>query len=161
MTGKVARGGLVVLGLVGLQLGVWASVAPRSFYDDFPGGGRSWVAADGPYNEHLVRDFGALQLALTAVVVVALLTWTTVTVRTAALAWLVWSVPHTAYHLRHLDLYDTADQVLNVVTLGGAVAVAALVLVLGTGRRPVDAAPPGAETPPGDTADTADTPDRP
>ena len=34
------------------------------FYDDFPGLGRSWVAADGPYNEHLVRDVGALNLAL-------------------------------------------------------------------------------------------------
>jgi len=130
----VIRGGLIslglaVLGLVGLQVGVWATLAPRSFYDDFPGGGRAWVAADGPYNEHLVRDFGSLNLALTAVVAVALVSRASVAVRAAALAWLVYSVPHFAYHARHLDVYDTTDQLLNLVTLGGAVVVSAAVLV--------------------------------
>jgi hypothetical protein len=133
MAGKVVRVGLVLLGLVGLQVGGWASVAPRSFYDDFPGAGRSWVAADGPYNEHLVRDFGALNLALTAVVAVALVTWTPAVVRAAGLAWLVYSLPHFVYHVRHLDIYDTSDQVLNMVALGGAVLIAAVVLVVGTG----------------------------
>lgn len=135
MAGKVVRVGLVLLGLIGLQVGAWASVAPRSFYDDFPGAGRSWVAADGPYNEHLVRDFGALNLALTAVVVVALVAWTPVAVRTAGLAWLVYSLPHLVYHVRHLHIYDTSDQVLNMVGLGGAVVVAAAVLIVGTGER--------------------------
>ena len=44
---------------------------PRSFYDDFPGAGRTWVAVDGPYNEHLVRDVGGLNLALAFVAVLA------------------------------------------------------------------------------------------
>lgn len=133
MRGKVVRVGLVLLELVGLQVGGWASVAPRSFYDDFPGGGRTWVAADGPYNEHLVRDFGALNLALAAVVAVALVTWVPAVVRTAGLAWLVYSVPHLVYHVRHLHVYDTSDQVLNMVALGGAVVTAAVVLAIGTG----------------------------
>jgi hypothetical protein len=110
MTDKVTSGGLVVLGLVGLQVGLWATLAPRSLYDDFPGGGRAWVAADGPYNEHLVRDFGALNLALTAVVTVALVTGTPAVIRAAALAWLVYSVPHLVYHARHLEVYDTSDE---------------------------------------------------
>ena len=47
-----------MLVVVGGSTGLWATLSPRSFYDEFPGGGRAWVAADGPYNEHLVRDFG-------------------------------------------------------------------------------------------------------
>lgn len=138
MTDTASRGGLAVLGLVGLQVGVWATLSPRSFYDDFPGGGRAWVAADGPYNEHLVRDFGSLNLALTAVVVVALVTRAPAAVRAAALAWLVYSVPHLVYHLRHLDVYDTSDKLLNVTALVGAVLVSAAVLVAGLRRRGVE-----------------------
>jgi hypothetical protein len=134
MIEKGMRGGLAILGLVGLQIGVWATFAPRSFYDDFPGGGRTWVAADGPYNEHLVRDFGALNLALTAVVAVALVTRAPAAVRAAALAWLVYSVPHFTYHVRHLGVYDTSDKVLSLTALGGAVLVSAAVLVAGLVR---------------------------
>jgi len=137
MTDRATRGALAVLGLVGLQVGVWATLAPRSFYDDFPGGGRTWVAADGPYNEHLVRDFGSLNLALTAVVLVALVTRAPAAIRAAALAWLVYSVPHFVYHARHLDVYDGSDKVLNMTALAGAVVLSAAVLVadLRTRRR--------------------------
>jgi hypothetical protein len=132
---KLIRGGLGLLGLIGLQLGVWATFAPRSFYDDFPGGGRHWVAVDGPYNEHFVRDFGSLNLALTAVVAVALVTRARPAVIAAALGWLVFSVPHFVYHARHLDMYDTSDKVLNMVGLGGAVVLSAAVLVAAMRQR--------------------------
>lgn len=135
MTDKTTRGGLALLGLVGLQVGVWATLAPRSFYDDFPGGGRTWVSADGPYNEHLVRDFGALNLALTAVVAVALVTRAPAAVRAAALAWLVYSLPHFVYHARHLEVYDTSDKILNLVALGAAVLLSAAVLIASLGWR--------------------------
>jgi hypothetical protein len=136
------RVGLVLLGLVGLQVGVWASLAPRSFYDDFPGGGRTWVSMDGPYNEHLVRDFGALNLALTAVVVVALLTGARVATLCAALAWLVYSVPHFVYHARHLHVYDTSDKILNLVALGGAVVVSGAILLIAGRGQPTGDRPP-------------------
>ena len=71
MRERAVRVLLIVLGAVALELGVWATFAPRSFYDDFPGLGRAWVAADGPYNEHLVRDFGGLNLALAVLTLVA------------------------------------------------------------------------------------------
>ena len=73
MADKLTRVWLTLLGLVGLFVGTWATFFPRSFYDDFPAGsGHAWVAADGPYNEHLVRDVGALNLALAAVAIAAL-----------------------------------------------------------------------------------------
>ena len=59
---RVAR---IALGLIAVFMapaGVQAPFAPRSFFDDFPLG-RSWIAHHGDaYNEHLVRDVGALSL---------------------------------------------------------------------------------------------------
>ena len=65
----VFRAVLGVLGAVQLIDGLYALLAPRSFYEDFPFG-RGWVEALPAYNEHLVRDVGALFLA-TAVVLLA------------------------------------------------------------------------------------------
>ena len=136
MTERVIRPMLVALAVVGVVTGLWAAFAPRGFYDDFPGGGRSWVSADGPYNEHLVRDFGALNLALAAVTIVALVTLARPAVVAAALAWLVFGVPHLVYHARHLDVYDTGDKVgtMAALALGVALPLVVLVAVL-PGRR--------------------------
>ena len=131
---RLVRPILLVLGLSALQLGLWASVAPTSFYEDFPGGGRQWVAADGPYNEHLIRDFGGLNLALAALLLAAFLRPERYLVRTAAFASLLFAVPHFTHHVRHLDVYETSDQVANVVLLGVAIVLPAI-LVLGTATR--------------------------
>ena len=58
------RIGLLVLAVPSLGNGLWALFLPRVFYDDFPLPGRDWVSTLGPYNEHLVRDYGATNLAL-------------------------------------------------------------------------------------------------
>lgn len=131
MRDRVLRVLLVLLALGNVQVGVWATFAPRSFYDDFPGGDRSWVALDGPYNEHLVRDFGATNLAIGVLTIAALVWLTRALVVTAGLAWIVYGVPHLVYHLRHLDVYETGDQVANVVLLSLAPAAGAGVVYLG------------------------------
>ena len=111
--------------------GAWALAAPRSFYDTFPGGGRTWVSVDGPFNEHLVRDFGALNLALVLVLAVAAWRGGRSLVRVAAGAALVWSVPHFLYHLGHLDpLPAASDRVANLVSLGLGVVAPAVALWL-------------------------------
>jgi len=38
---------------------VWILLAPQGFYDTFPSGPAEWVSPLPPYNEHLLRDFGA------------------------------------------------------------------------------------------------------
>lgn len=121
---------LVIWAAVSLQLAAWALLAPRSFYDDYPGFGRHWVSVDGPYNEHFVRDFGALNLALAVVTIAAIITLSKPMVIAVAVAWLAWGVPHFVYHLRHLDLYSTTDKVLNVVALAALPVVAVVVLAL-------------------------------
>lgn len=96
------------------QIGLWALLAPRSFYDDFPGLGRSWVAVDGPFNEHLVRDVGALNLALATLYVAAWIGLSRSLVRASGLAALAWGVPHALYHLFNTDGLDAADLAISL-----------------------------------------------
>ena len=126
----IQRAVLIYLTLSGLLVGVWATLFPRSFYDDFPGMGRVWIAVDGPYNEHLVRDVGQLSLALAVVSLAAAVTMQRTMVRVASVALVVNALPHLVYHLRHLDAYETADKVGNVASLSLLVVLPIAVLVL-------------------------------
>jgi len=136
---------LAVMATSTLVVGMWASLAPRSFYDDFPGAGRHWVALDGPFNEHLVRDVGTLGLALAAVTVAALVRPERYLVTVTAGATLLYSVPHFGYHAFHLDLFQTADQVGQMVSL--AVTVLAPAALLFRALRPEPAAAAQAASP--------------
>ena len=128
---RLARIVLAVLAVSGAIVGLWATFAPRSFYDDFPGGGRSWVAPDGPFNEHLVRDVGSLNLALTVLTVAAAILLVRSLVVVAALGWLAYGIPHVVYHVRHRDVYDTGDQVASLVSLALVPVLAVVALVVG------------------------------
>ena len=121
---------LGILALTSAQLGVWATFWPHQFYRTYPGGGRTWVAVNGPYNEHLVRDFGGLNLMLTVLLVVAIVNMSTVMVRTASVGYLMFGIPHLVYHLRHLDVFTATDKVVNATLLSLAVLAALGVLLL-------------------------------
>ena len=138
---RLVRPAAVLLALTALGLGLWAILDPTGFYESFPFG-RGWVAADGPYNEHLIRDFGSLHLAL-AVLYGAVAIWPERRwVRVAALAALVDGVPHLLYHALNLDPYGTADAVGTVVSLALNLTLPA-VMILGTASDadPAPAAP--------------------
>jgi len=128
------RLGLVGLGLIQVTDGLYALISPRGFYDDFPLG-RGWVEAIPGYNPHLVTDVGALFLATGALMLMAALWLERRLVLAALVTWLLFAVPHTAYHLGNLDVYDTADQVGNAVTLSLTVLVPVVLLGLLV-RRP-------------------------
>ena len=115
-------------------VGVWAAFAPRSFYDDFPGLGQVWVAVDGPYNEHLVRDVGSLNLALAVVTLCALVTLARSTIVASTLAWLAYGVPHFVYHARHLGPFDATQAIAVLGSVGSTSAVALVVLWLERAR---------------------------
>jgi hypothetical protein len=135
---------LVVLALMAAYVGLWALFGPGSFYANFPGGSRHWVAVDRPFNEHLVRDVGALYCGLCVLTVAAVVGFERAAVRTAGLVWLVFGVPHLAYHLAHLGVYGGLDRVLNVVALGGTLLLAALLVLPGRdagSARAVSSAP--------------------
>ena len=117
MRERVLRVGLIVLGLPAVLIGVWAAFFPQSFYDDFPGFGRAWIAPDGPFNEHLIRDVGELNLALAIVTFAAVVALTPAFVRAVLVAWIVEGVLHVVYHSRHLHAFATSDQVMIVGSL--------------------------------------------
>jgi hypothetical protein len=135
MRERVVRVLLVLMALSSGFIGLWAQLRPLSFYDDFPGAGRHWVSADGPYNEHLVRDVGGLHLALTVMAIVAAIGLGRVIVRTTAVATLAFAIPHLAYHLGHTDLYGTTDAVASLFFLGVGVVIPVVVLVLVSSMR--------------------------
>lgn len=125
--GPARRTGLVVLALSGVVVGTWALLAPRSFYDSFPGFGRHWVSPSGPFNEHLVTDVGAAYLALTAAALLALAWADLRTCRLAGAVWAVFSTPHLYFHVRHLDGLSTFDAVAQLGSLAGTLVIAVLV----------------------------------
>lgn len=122
------RFGLGYLTLANVQVGAWALFAPRSFYDGFPGLGRGWISVDGPYNEHLIRDFGALSLALAFVLLMSAISLNATTIRAACGAALVWGIPHLLYHLFNTDGLTTGDLVALLGGLAFSVALPLLIL---------------------------------
>jgi hypothetical protein len=126
------RVGLLILASASLMVGLWALPFPRSFYDDFPLPGRAWVSALGPYNEHLVRDVGALNLALGVLVVLAAVLLERRLVPVSLVAYLAYAVPHFVFHLTKGHAFSPGDNLANMITLGLAVL---LPLVLLAGSR--------------------------
>jgi hypothetical protein len=108
-------------------VGVWALLAPASFYADFVLG-RGWIALDGPYNEHLVRDVGALNLALAVVTAAAAHRRDPWLIRLAAVATLVYAVPHLAYHTTAMGPFGVGDAVAQLVALTFQIAAPILLM---------------------------------
>ena len=110
-------------------LGVWASLAPRSFYDRYPLGS-GWVAALPSYNEHLVRDVGGLSLGFAVLFGATVLDPNPVLVKPVLYAWLLPATTHLAFHLDHLHGFTPADAVTQSLGLTLAVLAPAAVLVV-------------------------------
>ncbi len=127
---RAIRAGLVVLALPAAYIAVWTLAAPRSFNDDFPGAGREWVAPLGPYNEHLIRDVGAFELALVAIAALAFVTLDRRAVQAALIGFLVSATPHLIYHATATEPLSTGDNVVSLAaqTLGVVVALVLLPL---------------------------------
>ncbi len=121
------RPGLAILAIPPAWVGIWATAAPRSFYDDFPGTS-SWVSPLGPYDEHLVRDVGAFDLGLLVVVLFALVTLDRRVVQAALVAAIVSGLPHLIYHLTATAPLSTADNILSLIGLALPILIAVILL---------------------------------
>lgn len=113
---------LIQLGAIQALIGIYALLAPRSFFDDFPFGA-GWVEALPAYNEHLTRDVGALFVALGFLLIAASFRLERRLVVIALMTYLLFSVPHTLWHLFNLGPYSTADAIANAVTLVATVGL--------------------------------------
>lgn len=128
----------IALALPLLVTGLWARIAPRSWFDDFPGPGPALVAAEPPYNEHLVTDAAAGFLAVGVVLLAACLLGGRGEIRLAGIAYLVFGVPHAAYHaLNPAAALSRGGDALSIGLLAAQVAGGALLVLLTTHRKAV------------------------
>jgi len=114
---------------LGLFVGRWAYFAARGFYDSFPGVLGSWVSVDGPFNEHLIRDVGAMYLALAAAGIGGLIWRDAVVNRVLGLAWTLFGALHFAYHALHLGHMSMESAVGEMVALGVSLLLGILLLI--------------------------------
>jgi hypothetical protein len=132
----VLRVGLAYLALLQLSVGVWGVIDPKGWFENFPGFGSNWVAADPPYNHHLTVDAASGFLAVGVVLVIAIF-WNERRVRQVALiAYLAQGLPHVMFHVLHpADALGTGDRITSTggLALGSLFAVLLLVAV---SRRP-------------------------
>ena len=123
-------------------LALWILLAPRSFYDNFPGAGAHWVSALPPYNEHLERDFGATSLGIAVLTGLAAHWMDRRVIQAAALTWLAAGLPHVIYHLTTTGSYSTGDNIASLFGLALDVALPLAILYLvseGPQRAPATA----------------------
>jgi len=141
-SGRVAtwvRIGLVALGVPNVATGLWAVLAPASWYDTFPGFDPRLVAAEPPFNAHLATDAGAGLFASGAVLLVGAWLGDRRSVALATVAFACFAVPHAAYHvLNPAPGLDAGEDLRNALTLVFVVVAAAVLLVaaLRTPRMP-------------------------
>ncbi|WEK61338.1 MAG: hypothetical protein P0Y60_00850 [Candidatus Microbacterium colombiense] len=119
---------------LGLFVGGWAYFAAASFYASFPGVLGSWVSVDGPFNEHLIRDVGAMYLALAAASIGGLIWRSTAVFRILGIAWTVFGLLHFLYHATHLHHMPVSDAVGEMIALGVSLALGVVLLI--PGRMP-------------------------
>lgn len=124
---QTARISLCLLCAAALSIGLVATVAPRSFYDDFPFFA-GWVELLPPYNEHLVTDVGGLYLGFAVMLAFAAWTLEATLVRAVACGWLLSAALHLGFHAHHLDGFSAADAIGELTSLGFLVVLPAVVL---------------------------------
>lgn len=126
---------IVTLAVPQLVIGLWAYLAPESWFDSFPEFDPRLVAAIPPYNEHLASDAGAGFLATGVALLVAVIWANRSGVRVALVAFAAFTAPHVLYHAAHpADLLSGAEDVVNVLALSSTLVLAA-VFAYGTGDR--------------------------
>jgi hypothetical protein len=125
MNHPLLRAGMWFLTFVEVAVGLVATLAPRFFYDNVP-----WVDLAPPFAEHLMRDYGAMNLALGLVTAVAAITMSTVMVRTALVAYLLFAVPHLLFHLTHQQHHTTSQAVGETTAFTIAVLLPLALLAL-------------------------------
>lgn len=135
--GGIMRLGMALLIVPQAIAGMWAFVAPRSFYDDFPGFGRAWVSPIGNYNEHFIADTGNLFLVTCLLLALAAYYLERRLVRIALICWLGFSIPHFISHAQLTSSFSGSDNAGNLGSLGMAVLLPLLLLILTWRDTPV------------------------
>jgi hypothetical protein len=119
----LARGALVLVAAGQAEIGAWGLIAPRSFFDGFPGFGHHWVSSLGAFDEHLVRDYAATELGFAVLLACAAIWFERRLVLVAGAAFLGATLPHFLYHLTTTDYLATGDNVASLALFALEIAV--------------------------------------
>jgi hypothetical protein len=138
------RAGLLGLALPVIVIGAWALVAPHNWYDNFPTGSADWISGLGAYQEHLVRDFGSLYLALGLLLLFAGVVLDRLLVQPVLGASLVFQVPHLIFHAANTEPFSAANNAINLALLAAGLLLTLMLLGMSTRRAPRTAADPQA-----------------
>ncbi|SFP75739.1 hypothetical protein SAMN05421810_103320 [Amycolatopsis arida] len=125
------RPGLAFLAVAYGLAGLTQLLLPKAFFDYFP-----WVDLLPPYNEHLLRDVGALTVGNALVLAVAAVAMERRLVYTALAANLAFAVPHFVFHTTHLEGFTPAEVISQTGFLVLLVVIPAALLVLAWRRPP-------------------------
>jgi len=137
--GLTLRAGLLLLTVIEAGQGLWLYLAPRSFYDDIP-----TVAADPPFNAHLLSDIGGLSLAMAVVLGASAVLMDRNLIRAALAGYTVYAVSHLLFHATHTGGLPATDAAALLAGLSVLPAFALGLLALAS--RP--GSPPGRVSPP-------------
>ena len=132
LPGWVRVGSIAAIAVPQLVTGAWGVVAPRHWFDHFPGIGANLVAAEPPFNAHLASDAGAGFLAAGVAVAIAATLGRRLLLLFALGMYGVGAVPHLLYHAINPapGLSDRQD-IVSVLMLAIGLAAAG-VLAWGT-----------------------------
>lgn len=130
------RLGLALLGAGQGATALFALLAPRSFYTDFPVPGAHWVSAAGAYDEHLIRDYGAAFLALSVLALAAAWIAERRLVQVALAVWIVAALPHLIFHVAHAGEPGGASGAASLATLALNALLPLLLLILAPKENP-------------------------
>jgi hypothetical protein len=115
------RAGLAALALVSAAVGGWILLAPRSFF------ALPWVHLHLPYNEHLLLDYGAMNLAMAALLCFALRRPALVV--PALWVYLVHAALHVVIHIRFAGHLPAAQSAPLIGALGALVVIPVVLLI--------------------------------
>ena len=123
----VRLGMVVALAAPQLVVGLWAVLAPRSWFDSFPGLDPRLVAAEPPFNAHLATDAGAGFLATGIALLVAALIARRGAVYVSLATYAAFAVPHALYHaINPAPGLTGGEDLLNVLVLASGIVMAAV-----------------------------------
>ena len=135
---RLLRAFLILLALPQVLIGVWGLVDPAGWFSTFPGFGREWLPAFGPFDEHLARDTASAFLGIGVLLLLAAVWLDRRVVLAAGVVYLVYQVPHFVFHLVDDGNLATGDYVVNGILLGLGVFTALALFEL---SRPATGAP--------------------
>ena len=130
-----ARLSLSLLCASASAIGLTATLAPRTFYDDFPFLAH-WVDLLPPYNEHLVTDVGGLYLGFAILFGWAAWTLQPTLIRAVSVSWLLTATLHLIFHSTHLERFSTTNAIAELATLSLLVAAPLVALWATRDSRP-------------------------